>query len=243
MSETDRFVLPGEEVAVVEEYEAGEGTFEEEGRVYAAQPGRLALDTERRVARVVALNPPAHMRVGDVIYGTITDIRPSMVEAQVVAVHGRDRQVAGEIEASLHISKIANAYVEDPRDAMRLGDIVRARVIQTDPSLQVTTAERFLGVVLALCSNCRGPMERRGDQVHCPRCDLTDRRKMTADYGDPQLTAPIPSEPEPGEPRRERRDDEDRDRRGRGPPRGRGGGRREGGGRGGRGPPRRGSQR
>ncbi len=232
MSATDRIVLPGEEVAVVEEYEPGEGTYEEEGRVYAAQPGRLALDGEQRVARVIPLNPPAHMRVGDVIYGTINDIRSSMVEARVLAIHGRDRQVAGEVDASLHISRIANAYVEDPRDAVRLGDIVRARVIQTDPSLQITTAEKFLGVVLALCSNCRGPMERRGDQLHCPRCDRTDRRKMAADYGNPELNAAIPSEPEPAEVRREPRDGDDRDR---GPPRGRGGGgRREGGGRGGR---------
>jgi len=240
MSPSDRLVLPGEEVAVVEEYEAGEGTYEEEGRLYASLPGRLELDSEHRIARVVPVNPPAILREGDVIYGTISDIRPSMVEARVLAIHGRDRQVAGEIDASLHISKIANAYVEDPRDAVRLGDIVRARVIQTDPSLQVTTAERLLGVVLALCANCRRPMERRGDVVHCLRCDRTDHRKLAADYGDPELTLPIASEPEPEGPRRERVGPEREERgRGRGPPRGRGGGRPERGGRGGRGRDRR----
>ncbi|HEV8595655.1 MAG TPA: exosome complex RNA-binding protein Csl4 [Thermoplasmata archaeon] len=241
MSGAERLVLPGDEVAVVEEYESGEGTYEDGGRVFAAQPGYLRLDTENKVARVVPLNPPALMSEGDIIYGTINDIRPSMVEARVLAIHGRDRQVAGEIDASLHISKISNSYVEDPRDAVRPGDFIRARVIQTDPSLQITTAEKYLGVVLALCSNCRGPMERRGDGVHCPRCDRTDRRKMAADYGDPELKAPIPSEPEPGESRREPREWDDR---GRGPPRGRGGGgRREGGGRGGRDRDRRGPRR
>jgi len=34
-----RVVLPGEEVAVTEEYEAGDGTYEEDGKVFAAQPG------------------------------------------------------------------------------------------------------------------------------------------------------------------------------------------------------------
>ena len=76
----ERRVLPGEELAVVEEYEAGEGTYEEDGRVYAAQPGVLSLDAEHRVARVTAFNPPADMRVGDVIYGNVTEIRSSMAD-------------------------------------------------------------------------------------------------------------------------------------------------------------------
>jgi exosome complex component CSL4 len=242
----ERRVLPGEELAVVEEYEAGEGTYEEDGRVYAAQPGVLSLDAEHRVARVTAFNPPADMRLGDVIYGTVTEIRSSMAEARVLAIHGRGRQVAGELDASLHVSRISNAYTEDIRDAMRLGDILRMRVIQTDPSLQVTTAEQNLGVVLALCVNDRRPMVRRGDQVYCTQCERTARRKLAADYGGLELTAPIVRAPEPEAPRREPRDRDERgDRgrgRGRGPPgrdRGGGGGRGRGGGRGGRPPGRR----
>ncbi|HYS71137.1 MAG TPA: exosome complex RNA-binding protein Csl4 [Thermoplasmata archaeon] len=240
----DRIVLPGEEVAVAEEYESGEGTYEEGGRVFAAQPGKLRLDPEHRVATVTPFNPPAHLKVGDVMYGVVDNIRASMAEARVMAIHGRDRQVAGEVDASLHVSKIANAYVEDIRDAMRLGDIIRARVIQTDPSLQITTAEQNLGVVLALCSVDRAPMERRGNEVRCPRCERVYSRKLAADYGDPELHAPIPVVQEPAAPRREYRERDDRDRgRGQGPPRGGGrGGDRDRGGRG-RGPPRGDSRR
>jgi len=245
-------VLPGEELAVAEEYEAGAGTYEENGRIYAAQPGVLTLDGEHRVARVAPYNPPAHLDVGDVVYGTVTEIRSSMAEARIAAIHGRSREVAGELDASLHVSKIANAYVEDIRDAMCLGDIIRARVIQADPSLQVTTAEANLGVVIALCTSDRAPMERRGDQVRCPRCERTSRRKLAADYGDLELTAPIARVSEPEGPRRERPEGDWGDRRGgprggrggdrgrgRGPPRDRreGGGRGRGGGRGGGRPP------
>jgi len=227
-----RLVLPGEEVAVGEEFEAGEGTYEDGGKVYAAQPGWLDLDTTHRVARVRSRNPVANPRNGDLVYGIVEEIRPSMVEARIAMIHGRDRQVAGELSASLHVSKISNAYVEDPRDTMRLGDIIRARVIQVDPSLQITTAEQNLGVVVALCTVCRRPMEKTpGGQVRCPRCERTDRRKLTTDYGAPELRAPIAIVPEPGGPRQPRPE------HGRGPPRR--GGRREGGGRGGRGPPRR----
>ena len=231
-----RLVLPGEEVAVAEEFESGEGTYEEGGHVFAAHPGILELDAERKVARVRTLNPLGQPQFGDVVYAVVNDIRPSMVEARVVLIHGRDRQVAGEISASLHVSKISTAYTEDPRDAMRLGDTIRARVVQEDPSLQITTAEANLGVVRALCANCRGPMERRGNEVWCPRCERTARRKLAADYGSPELRAPIARVAEPEGPRRPMPEGGYRDR---GPPRRGGGERREGGGRGGRDPPRR----
>jgi len=246
MEEPGRFVLPGDEVAVAEEFEAGEGTFEEHGRIYAAQPGHLELDAHQRVARVAALNPPSDLRVDDVVYGVVEEIRPSMCEARILAIHGRDREVAGVLAASLHVSKISNAYVENIRDAVRLGDIIRARVIQTEPSLQVTTAEANLGVVLALCANCRRPSVRtEADRVRCPNCERSDRRKMTADYGTPELTAPITRVEEPVDrrPRPERGDRFDRGDRGRGGGRRggpeRGGGSRGGGDRGGRGSSRR----
>jgi exosome complex component CSL4 len=239
MADVAQVVLPGDEVAVAEEFEAGEGTYEEHGHIFAAQPGRLTLDTEHRVARVNPFNPPGSIHEGDVIYGVVHEVRGSMTEARVLAIHGRERQVAGELTASLHVSKIANAYIEDIRDAMRLGDIIRARAVQTVPSLQVTTAEANLGVVLALCSNCRGPMDRAGaDRVRCPRCERTDRRKLAADYGTPELIAPIPRVAEPEGERRPREDRGDRGGRERGGRdrgdrgdrgRGRGGGRDRGG--------------
>lgn len=193
MEERGRVVLPGDEVAVAEEFESGEGTFEEHGRIYASQPGRLQLDPQHRVARVAAFNPPAHLQVEDVVYAVVEEIRASMAEGRVLAIHGRDREVGGEVTGSLHVSKISNAYVESIRDTVRLGDIVRARVIQTEPSLQITTAEGNLGVVLARCVNCRRPSERAGnDRVRCPWCERSDARKLAADYGAPELVAPIP---------------------------------------------------
>jgi len=41
-----KIVLPGDVIAATEEYEAGEGTYESEGQIYAAMPGILDLDGE-----------------------------------------------------------------------------------------------------------------------------------------------------------------------------------------------------
>ena len=183
-------VLPGDEIAVAEEYEPGDGTYERNGLVYASTPGVLELNPENRVARVRAFNPPAELKVGDIVYGVVDDIRGMMATATILAIHGRTRQISGQSEGTIHISNVSEDYTEDIHDKFRLGDIIRAKVIQVKPSLQLTTAEPTLGVVKAICSVCRGPLELRDRDLYCPRDERTERRKLAADYADLKLFVP-----------------------------------------------------
>jgi exosome complex component CSL4 len=185
-----KIVLPGDEIAVAEEFEPGEGTYERNGAVFAATPGMLILDSQNRVARVRAFNPPAELKVGDIVYGVIDDIRGMMATASIQAIHGRSRQISGEAEGTIHISNVSEDYTEDIHDKFRLGDLIRAKVIQVKPSVQLTTAEPTLGVVKAICSVCRGPLELRGRDLYCPRDERTEQRKIAADYDDLRLTVP-----------------------------------------------------
>ena len=41
---TDRQVLPGDEIAVEEEYVSSDGTYVRDGKIYASQLGTLVLD-------------------------------------------------------------------------------------------------------------------------------------------------------------------------------------------------------
>jgi exosome complex component CSL4 len=183
-----KIVLPGDEIAVAEEFEPGEGTYERNGAVFAATPGMLILDSQNRVARVRAFNPPAELKVGDIVYGVVDDIRGMMATATIQAIHGRSRQISGEAEGTIHISNVSEDYTEDIHDKFRLGDIIRAKVIQVKPSVQLTTAEPTLGVVKAICSVCRGPLELRGRDLYCPRDERTEGRKIASDYDDLRLT-------------------------------------------------------
>ncbi len=241
-----KMVLPGDEIAVAEEFEPGEGAYERNGLVFAATPGVLELDPQNRVARVRAFNPPAELKVGDIVYGVVDDIRGMMATATILAIHGRSRQISGESEGTIHISNVSEEYTEDIHDMYRLGDIIRAKVIQVKPSLQLTTAERDLGVVKALCSVCRGPLELRGRDLYCPRDERSERRKLAADYADLKLAVPASElgggrvvERQRGGGRGEGRERGERDRGGRGGgrdrdrDRGRGRGDRDRGGRGG----------
>jgi exosome complex component CSL4 len=177
-----KLVFPGELVAVSEEYLAGEGTYESGGDIFAAQVGELDLDSRNKVARVRGLNPPLELRVGDVVLGTVEDLKPTMAVLRVEAVEGVDRAVTGQTEGTIHISKISEKYTEDIKRELRLGDVVRARVIQVKPSLQLATNERVLGVVRGLCTRCRTPLVKRDGELYCERCERTEPRKIAGVY-------------------------------------------------------------
>ena len=65
MADSD-LVFPGDEVAVEEEYIASDGTFAENGVIYASQIGVLELDDDNCVARVISPNPPNILAAGDI---------------------------------------------------------------------------------------------------------------------------------------------------------------------------------
>ena len=95
MADSD-LVFPGDEVAVEEEYIASDGTFAENGVIYASQIGVLELDDDNCVARVISPNPPNILAVGDVVYAVVADIRNTMPTADVGGKDGVDRTLREE---------------------------------------------------------------------------------------------------------------------------------------------------
>ncbi|MFP4169776.1 MAG: exosome complex RNA-binding protein Csl4 [Methanomassiliicoccales archaeon] len=179
---SNKTVLPGEEVAVVEEFISSEGTYEEDGIVYAAQFGELELDHDDKTVKVVARNPPVSLRLGDTVFGEIIDVRTSMAICEVIAVEGKEREITGDTNGTIHISKVSSGYTSEVGKELRPSDIVRAKVIQVKPSIQLSTQGKDLGVIKALCKKCRAPMRRKGKNLYCEYCDRTEYRKISEDY-------------------------------------------------------------
>lgn len=164
---------------------AGEGTYEDkDGKVYSSAVGELDIDEREKMVKIIPDNPPIVLIEGDTVIARVSDVKPAMVICFIVSQEGRKREVSSEALAAVHVSKIASSYVEDAADLMRPGDLIRAKVIQALPSVQLTTSGPHFGVLRALCSSCRRPLERKGDKLHCERCERTETRKMSDDYRD-----------------------------------------------------------
>lgn len=182
-------VFPGQEVASEEEYLAAEGTFAEDGVVYASQVGELVLDDDNCIAKVVSPNPPNVLQVGDIVYGIVSDVRNTMATADVGVKEGVKRGLGGDTYATIHVSKISPNYTDDVAKELRKGDYIRAKVTAIKPALQLTTKDEHLGVIRSYCGTCKTEMVRsnKGDGLFCPECRYATSRKLADDYGDVNL--------------------------------------------------------
>ena len=178
-----RLVLPGEELGTTEEFLPGQGTYEEGGKIFAAVAGVLDVDTKEMAILVRPANPPVRLKVGDVVIGTVDEVRSSMIELELARVAGKNRAITDQGAASVHVSHISENYVPDVESQYHLLDVVRAKVIQTDPSIQLSTAGMDFGVIRALCGKCRQPLKLKGETLWCEEDQRTEGRKLSRLYG------------------------------------------------------------
>jgi len=190
-----RLVLPGEELGTTEEFLPGQGTYEEGGKIYAAVTGILDIDMKEMATKVRPMNPPVKLKVGDAVIGTIDDVRSSMVQVELIKVAGKNRAIADQGVGSIHVSHIADSYVQDTESQFHLLDVVRAKVIQNEPSIQLSTAGPDFGVIRAFCSKCRQPLKLKGTELYCENDKRSETRKLARTYGSADFwNPPTPEE-------------------------------------------------
>jgi len=174
-----RFVLPGDRIGCVEEFEAGEGVYEENGELYASVAGWLILDG--RKVRVEPINRIPKLESGDVVLGKVVDVRASVALIRLERKVGHDRDLVRNYIGVLHVSNVKEGYVKDMESEFRFGDIIKAKIV--DESLRLSTKEEELGVVKSKCGRCGGELVLDGDKLKCPKCGNVESRKISSDYG------------------------------------------------------------
>lgn len=178
-------VNPGEQLGICEEFVAGPGTFEENGKIYSLFLGVAERDGQSRKISVIAAKQVRPLAEGDLVYGVVQQLYEAMTMVRFAPVAQGNQVPAGGDTAFIRISELQNGYVEQLRDCIRTGDIVKARVLQISALANyLTLKERDLGVIKALCSMCRAEMKpSQGGFFTCPYCGSREPRK-TPSSGD-----------------------------------------------------------
>jgi len=182
-------ILPGEQVASIEEFEGGKNTYVNDGTVRSAAIGTKVYDLKRRIVKIDQKNSPMLPKIGDVLVGYIEMLFGSMISVRILYINDR-KSIAG-------FSAIASARVggggggggrdrseRRGRVIFRVGDIVRGRVFSLlNSTIHITIDERDFGVLYTLCFNCGGNTVRVNNGVKCIECGSYEERKLTNDYG------------------------------------------------------------
>ena len=178
------FLLPGDYIATCEEYLPGEGTYEENGKIFSAVMGKLRLNGDEMTAEVLPRGrSPVCLKDGDIVIGRVSRIQKGYVFADIYSSNGNERNVIGETSARLHISSISDNYIKDATQAFSENDIIRAVVIRTAPSLEIGTARSDLGIIMSVCHSCGETFSLNAGKLACENCDIVLRRKIAGDYG------------------------------------------------------------
>lgn len=182
-------VLPGDRIAAAEEILPGYGTVEIDGDIKGTLLGTLVVDKKRASAEI---NPstsiPLVIKEGMTVIAEVKHVMDKMVLVDILCVAGIDRTIVGGGNGAIHISDISNEYVVNAKDKYRIGDIIRAKITEPEPSLRMTTKGKHMGSLRSYCIECRHPLEKtkgkEGIVLECPRCGHVEDRKIAADYGE-----------------------------------------------------------
>lgn len=183
MKEKQKTVLPGELLGTAEEFFPSEGAYEENGKIYSKFVGVPEYNLKEKTVKIKSKNPPVVLKEGDIIIGTISDLKDQFVIVEISNVSEKSREISSETSSSLHISRISEDFVQNIRQQFKIGDIIRAKVIQTVPTLQISTTGKEFGVLKAYCGNCKAPLKMDKNKLICKKCERTEFRKVAAGYG------------------------------------------------------------
>lgn len=175
-------VLPGDKLAVTEEFLPGPHAYDDSGLIRALAVGRVQQDTETMEISVKPAVKPKVIRVGDSVVGQVEAAQASSASVKICYANGMptDKDFSGSL--SLRSERHGRGGPRGP--PVKLGDIVRCRVFSLlNGIIHLSINEDQMGVMCALCGNCGRPLLRGGNKAKCDECGNVEERKLAADFG------------------------------------------------------------
>ncbi len=173
-------VLPGELLGIEEEILSNEQTFTDKGNVFSSVIGEKT--TENRLEQVKTKKFARMLKQGDVVVGRVQDLYDSV---SLIVIESESnvgvRKAIGSTYAFMRITELVrgSGYVKSFRQHIKIGDILRAKVIEVTPlGTYLSITEKEMGVLKAHCSECHKQLSQRGRLLICDYCGNKENRKL-----------------------------------------------------------------
>jgi exosome complex component CSL4 len=183
----DRKVLPGEELGVIEEFVEGEGVYQDEGILRSEELGRAQFKIREHLVNIEKITPKVVIpEEGDNVIAEVGSVARNDARVDIFMVNGK--MIHPSFGGVIHISDISKSYVKNIDRAMRSGDIIKAKVVNTKNRLnQLSMEGGEFGVIYAYCSRCGTLLEANKGRLNCPNCGRNERRQTAEGYGKEEL--------------------------------------------------------
>jgi len=178
MSENEKVLIPGEYVGPGEVYAESTTTYADGDEIYSSAVGEA--DEENATLNAKASKP--ELKAGDIVYATAFIVMDSFAIVSIYPEEKDGKIPAGPDEGKIPVRAMSDGFTPSTRDAVRIGDLIRAKVVKIEGNkAELTMAAPELGVIKAFCSICRAPLDKTDKGLTCPE-DHRERRKTANDY-------------------------------------------------------------
>jgi exosome complex component CSL4 len=186
-NEPTTVIVPGEYVALIEEFEGGKNTYVLDGNIRSATVGLPMYDLKRHIVKIKQKNSPMLAKIGDTVVGYIEMLFGSMMSVRILYLNEKKSISGFSAIASTRVALSGSGWSRGERKSrviFRVGDIIRGRVISLlNSTIHITIDEKEYGVIYTLCFNCGGDTVRINNAIKCIECGAQEERKLTNDYG------------------------------------------------------------
>lgn len=183
MGMSEERVLPGDQLAISEEYLPGPNTYDDGGLIRALSVGTVVRDKARREVAVKAASSAKTLKVGDYITGRVEVAQTSSAGVRIYYVNGKPND--NGLTGSLMTKSGRPERGARPRGPpVKLGDVVRCTVQSlVNGVIHLSISDERSGVLFAVCANCGRPLLSAGTRVKCDECGSVEDRKLASDFG------------------------------------------------------------
>jgi len=173
---SDKPALPGDKIAIIEEYETGQNTFDDGQSIRSVVVGTTAFDKSNRIARINEFKKTSVPKEGDIVIGTISALMNNMFAVNIMFINGRPTHA--------NLECICQARGAKKRILVRVSDIVMAKIIShLNGVIHAIINEPELGVLFSQCIKCGGKVVALGNNIKCTDCGYIEERKLSTKFG------------------------------------------------------------
>ena len=168
-------VLPGDKIAVIEEYEAGRNACDDGHIVRAAVVGKSEVDKKERLVNVKNNKPISIPEKGDVVIGTVEAVMGSMIVVLINYINSKP--VKSQVECICATRSLRK------KNVALVKDLVKLKIIgHLNGAIHGTIQDPELGVLFTKCRKCGMDVKPLRDIIKCIECGWTDDRKLSNDF-------------------------------------------------------------
>jgi len=169
-------VIPGDKIAIIEEFETGQNTFDDGQSIRSVVVGTTEFDKTNRIAKINEFKKLVVPKVGDTIIGNVAALMNNMFAINIMYINGRPTHAGLEC--------ICQAKGAKKRILTRVSDIVMAKIIShLNGVVHATINEPELGVLFSQCNKCGGKIVVLGNNIKCVDCGYIEERKLSTKFG------------------------------------------------------------